>query len=207
MLEFIRSDTHPNNIFFINTESLQDKIDLGALLSRYSRSDKPAETLYKEEFLTNPNKGNEFYVMVFGEFGDESISELVPHGFAVCLENIPILWSVYLLHCRTLSAIEKSTRYVKSFDYYKPDPKYNAPNLYDILCKKRIDEYTQAHAKTINKLSKNMDSSELKKPVVKRALNARALQETRDLLSLATLTSLGIMTNLRFWLIYLLKKK
>ena len=57
MLEFIRSETHPKNIFFINAETLQDKIDLGALLSRYSRSHKDAETLYKEEFLTNPNKG------------------------------------------------------------------------------------------------------------------------------------------------------
>ncbi len=66
MLEFIRSETHPQNIFFINANSLQDKIDLGALLSRYSRSDKDAETLYKDEFLTNPNRGNEFYAKVLG---------------------------------------------------------------------------------------------------------------------------------------------
>lgn len=208
MLLFIRSYTHPKNIFFINAESLQDKIDLGALLSRYSRSDKPAETLYKEEFLTNPNRGNEFYSKVFGQYGDESISELVPPGFAICLENIPILWSTYLLHYRTLSAIEKSTRYVKAFDYYKPDTKkYNVPKFYDTLCKRRIEEYTQAHANAVSKLSENMDTSELEKPAVKRALNARALDETRDLLPLATLTSLGIMANLRSWLNILAKEK
>lgn len=92
-LEFIRSETHPSNIFFINAESLQDKIDLGALLSRYSRSHKDAETLYKEEFLNNPNRGAEFYAKVFGQYGDESISESVSYGFAVCFEKIPTLWS------------------------------------------------------------------------------------------------------------------
>lgn len=207
MLEFIRSETHPDKIFFINANSLQDKIDLGALLSRYSRSNQDAETLYKDEFLTNPNRGNEFYAKVFGQYGDESISELVPHGFAVCLEGIPILWSTYLLHYRTLSAIEKSTRYVKAFNYYKPDPKYNAPNLYDALCKKRIDEYTKQHEKAYKRLSTKVDAKDLEKPAVKRALNARALDETRDLLPLSTLTSLGIMANLRSWLNILTKEK
>jgi thymidylate synthase ThyX len=206
MLEFIRSESYPQSIFFINANTLQDKIDLGALLSRYSRSHKDAETLYKEEFLTNPNRGAEFYAKVFGQYGDESISELVPHGFAVCFENIPILWSTYLLHYRTLSAIEKSTRYVKAFDYYKPSNS-NRPKLYDVLCEKRIDEYTKAHAKAYNKLSSKLDPSELEKPAVKRALNARALDETRDLLPLSTLTSLGIMANLRSWLNILTKEK
>ncbi len=206
MLEFIRSETHPKNIFFINAETLQDKIDLGALLSRYSRSHKDAETLYKEEFLTNPNRGAEFYAKVFGQYGDESISELVPHGFAVCLEGIPILWSTYLLHYRTLSAIEKSTRYVKAFDFYNP-AKFNAPNLYDVLCKKRIDDYNKQHDKAYRKLCSNFDSKDLENPAVKRALNARALDETRDFLPLSTLTSLGIMANLRSWLNILTKEK
>jgi len=133
-------------------------------------------------------------------------SELVPHGFAVCLENIPILWSTYLLHYRTLSAIEKSTRYVKTFDYYKP---VNAIRLklYDTLCEKRIGDYTNAHAKVYNKLSSKLEPSELEKPAIIRALNARALDETRDLLPLSTLTSLGIMANLRSWLNILTKEK
>jgi hypothetical protein len=206
VLEFIRSESHPDNIFFINANSLQDKIDLGALLSRYSRSHKDAETLYNEEFLTNPNRGAEFYAKVFGQYGDDSISELVPHGFAVCLENIPILWSTYLLHYRTLSAIEKSTRYVKAFDYYKPVNSIRL-KLYDTLCEKRIDDYTKAHGKAHNKLSSKLESSELEKPPVKRALTARALDETSDLLPLSTLTSLGIMANLRSWLNILTKEK
>ena len=206
VLEFIRSDTHPQNIFFINAQTLQDKIDLGALLSRYSRSHKDAETLYKEEFLTNPNRGAEFYAKVFGQYGDDSISELVPHGFAVCLEDIPILWSTYILHYRTLSAIEKSTRYVKAFDYYKP-AKFNPPKIYDVLCKKRIDDYNKQHDQVYRKLSSKVDDTELENPAVKRALNARALDETRQNLPLSTLTSLGIMANLRSWLNILSKEK
>ncbi|MGD9674650.1 MAG: FAD-dependent thymidylate synthase [Candidatus Nitrosocosmicus sp.] len=206
VLEFIRSESHPDNIFFINANSLQDKIDLGALLSRYSRSHKDAETLYNEEFLTNPNRGVEFYAKVFGQYDDESISELVPHGFAVCLENIPILWSTYLLHYRTLSAIEKSIRYVKAFDYYKPVNSIRL-KLYDTLCEKRIHDYTKAHVKAYSQLSSKLQPSELEKPAVKRALNARALDETRDLLPLSTLTSLGIMANLRSWLNILTKEK
>jgi hypothetical protein len=63
----VRSITHPKNIFFINAQSLKDKLDLGALLSKYSRSDKDAETLYNEEFVTNNDRGKEFYAKVFGQ--------------------------------------------------------------------------------------------------------------------------------------------
>lgn len=47
----------------------------------------------KKNFLTNPNRSNEFYAKVFGQYGDESISESVSYGFAVCFEKIPTLWS------------------------------------------------------------------------------------------------------------------
>ena len=47
----------------------------------------------------------------------------------------------------------------------------------------------------------------MENPAVKRALNARALDETRDFLPLSTLISLGIMANLRSWLNILTKEK
>ena len=52
-----------------------------------------------------------------------------------------------------------------------------------------------------------MTHNDLENPAVKRALNARALDETRDLLPLSTFTSLGIMANLRSWLNILTKEK
>ena len=208
MLEFIRSKTHPENIFFINANSLEDKVDLGALLSRYSRSDKPAEILYKEEFLTSPNRGIEFYAKVFGQYGDESISELVPHGFIVCLENIPILWSTYLLHYRTLSAIEKSISYVKTFDYYKPD-QIATNKEYHNKCKELISDYHKKHERLSIELysSLNFNPKDFQNPAIRRAIKARALDECRTLLPLSTVTSLGIMTNLRSWLNILTKEK
>lgn len=207
MLEFVRSETHPENIFFINAQTLRDKIDLGALLSRYSRSNKDAETLYEEEFVTNENRGKEFYAKVFGQYGDESISELVPLGFAVCLENVPILWSTYLLHYRTLSAIEKSTRYVKAFDYYRPNVKSNAIQTFNQRCKENIEIYNEEIKKTENRLIDDLRITDLTNKAVLRALRARSLDECRTLLPLSTLTSVGIMANLRSWLNILTKER
>src|ERR1044072_8005479 len=117
-IKFIEAEDHPN-IFFAVAESLKDMLDLGALLSRYSRTHKSVKELYKDEFENNPNKGSTFYEKNFGQYGDESISELVPCGFAVCMEFIPKFWAGRLLHYRTLSAIEKSSRYMKTSEYYK----------------------------------------------------------------------------------------
>ena len=79
--------------------------------------------------------------------------------------------------------------------------------MYDAVCKKRIDEYNKSHDKAYRKLSSKIDANDLEKPTAKRALNARALDETRDLLPLSTFTSLGIMANLRSWLNILTKEK
>jgi len=206
LLQFIRSKTHPKNIFFINAKSLQDKIDLGALLSHYSRVDKDAETLYKKEFLTTKHRGNKFYAKVFGHYGDDSISELVPHGFAVCLEGIPVLWSTYLLHYRTLSAIEKSTRYVKASSYYKP-LKFKTNSEYNDKCKKQLDKHNIEYQKVLQNLSEKYDTNDIQKPAILRKIKTRALDESRHLLPLSIVTSLGIMANLRSWLNILTKEK
>lgn len=207
MLEFIRSKTHPKTIFFINAQTLEDKVDLGALLSRYSRSDKPAETLYNEEFLNNPIRGNEFYQQVFDHFEDESISELLPHGFVVCLEGIPVLWSTYLLHYRTLSAIEKSTRYVKAIDYYKPD-KLKTNKEYHDKCQKQLLEYNKECDRVFKEISLNLNSIQnTQTPALFSIIKARVLDECRTLLPLSTVSSLGIMANLRSWINILSKEK
>ena len=37
------------------------QVDRGALMSRYSRSDKSMRRIFLEEFANNPNRGDEFY--------------------------------------------------------------------------------------------------------------------------------------------------
>jgi thymidylate synthase ThyX len=201
-LEFINSKV--NNIFFINAPSMKDKLDLGALLSRYSRSDKTAWQLYySDEFQGNENRGAEFYEKVFAQYGDESITELVPSGFAVCLENIPILWSTRLLHYRQLSAIEKSSRYVLNSGFYEWD---GAPQSYIITCMKMMNRFTNHYEHTKKKLIERYYSDEVMGPVDIRAVKAKALDYSRFYLPTATKTSLGIVANLRSWLNILAKE-
>ena len=57
------------------------QVDRGALMSRYSRTDKTMRRIFIDEFLPNPNRGLEFYNRVLLEYGDESVAEL---GTAQC---------------------------------------------------------------------------------------------------------------------------
>lgn len=209
VLDFIEHKEHPN-IFFINANTLQDKIDLGALLSRYSRTHKSAKELYKEEFVNNPDRGAEFYRKVFAQYGDESIAELVPHGFAVCIERVPLIWSTNLLHYRLLSAIEKSTRYMKAIEFWKPD---DAPKYYEDRCIKRmknfVNVYNHAEIKLEIKYSEqirqNLEKYGHTGPITK-SIQSKSLDYARMELPRSTLTSLGIIANLRSWLNILSKE-
>jgi len=113
------------------------------------------------------------------------------------LENIPILWTTYILHYRTLSAIEKSTRYVKAFDYYKPNHKSNAIETFNQRSNQQIEDYNLVIKKTGDRLIKKLKITDLTNKAAVRALRTRALDECRTLLPLSTFTSIGIMTNLR----------
>lgn len=206
MLEFIRSKTHPKNIILINAQTLEDKLDLGALLTRYSKSDKPAETLYKDEFLTNPNRRNEFYP-IFNQYEDDHIPESMLYGFVICLEDIPILWSTHLLHYRTLSAIEKSTRQIKAIGYYKPDQLEGNKEYHD-KCKTQLSDYDKKYYKVIKEMFLQFASSKgAQNPMLSSSINVRALDESRTLLPLSTLCSLAITANLRNLLNILSKEK
>src|ERR687887_2950497 len=52
------------------------QVDRGALMSRYSRSDKTMRRIFLDEFITNPNRGEQFYERVLSEYGDDSVAEL-----------------------------------------------------------------------------------------------------------------------------------
>lgn len=67
---FSNTDKH---VFAITTPR---QVDRGALMSRYSRSDKTMRKIFLDEFITNPSRGKEFYSKILSEYGDDSVAEL-----------------------------------------------------------------------------------------------------------------------------------
>jgi thymidylate synthase ThyX len=88
------------------------QVDRGALMSRYSRTDKSMRRVFLDEFARNPNRGEEFYRKVLLEYGDDSVAEL---GEAqVALEGISNVAAKKIEDRRIgLSYLEKSSRYVQ----------------------------------------------------------------------------------------------
>src|SRR5437899_2338933 len=87
------------------------QVDRGALMSRYSRTDKSMRKIFLDEFLQNENRGEEFYSKVLLEYGDDSVAELGEAQIAIeGLSNI----AVKKIEDRRigLSYLEKSSRYV-----------------------------------------------------------------------------------------------
>jgi thymidylate synthase ThyX len=91
-----------------------NQVDRGALMSRYSRTDKTMRRVFIDEFLSNPNRGTEFYNKVLLDYGDDSVAEL---GTAQCaLEWVSNVSAQKIEDHRIgFSFLEKSSRYV-AFD-------------------------------------------------------------------------------------------
>jgi len=97
-----------DSVFAITTPR---QVDRGALMSRYSRTDKSMRRIFLDEFLENKNRGEEFYNRVLLEYGDDSVAELGEAQIAIeGLSNI----AVKKIEDRRigLSYLEKSSRYV-----------------------------------------------------------------------------------------------
>src|SRR5437660_1702972 len=87
------------------------QVDRGALMSRYSRTDKSMRKIFLDEFLQNENRCEECYSRVLLEYGDDSVAELGEAQIAIeGLSNI----AVKKIEDRRigLSYLEKSSRYV-----------------------------------------------------------------------------------------------
>jgi len=97
-----------DSVFAVTTPK---QVDRGALMSRYSRTDKSMRRVFLDEFLANQKRGEEFYNRVLIEYGDDSVAEL---GAAqVAIEGISNI-AVKKIEDRRigLSYLEKSSRYV-----------------------------------------------------------------------------------------------
>ncbi len=130
------------------------QVDRGALMSRYSRTDKSMRRIFLDEFLANENRGEEFYNKVLIEYGDDSVAEL---GIAqVAIEGISNI-AVKKIEDRRigLSYLEKSSRYV-AWDK-KVNGEYKFLREKKIMESKFADSYLQACNLNFEIYSKNIE--------------------------------------------------
>lgn len=137
-----------DNVFAIITPR---QVDRGALMSRYSRTDKSMRRIFLDEFLQNKNRGEEFYNRVLIEYGDDSVAELGEAQIAIeGLSNI----AVKKIEDRRigLSYLEKSSRYVAwnkkingQYRFYREPVlmKSKFGDLYEETCNFSFDVYSK----------------------------------------------------------------
>jgi thymidylate synthase ThyX len=128
------------------------QVDRGALMSRYSRTDKTMRRVFLDEFASNPDRGEEFYRKVLLEYGDDSVAEL---GEAqVALEGISNIAAKKIEDRRIgLSYLEKSSRYVPfdkrvagHYRYVREDRIMSSryAHLYIQACDHSFDTYSKS---------------------------------------------------------------
>jgi len=137
-----------DNVFAIITPR---QVDRGALMSRYSRTDKSMRKIFLDEFLKNKNRGEEFYDRVLLEYGDDSVAELGEAQIAIeGLSNI----AVKKIEDRRigLSYLEKSSRYVTwnkkengKFRFYRDEKIMSSKfsNEYEDSCNISFETYSK----------------------------------------------------------------
>ena len=140
-----------DNVFAIITPR---QVDRGALMSRYSRTDKSMRQIFLDEFLKNKNRGEEFYNRVLLEYGDDSVAELGEAQIAIeGLSNI----AVKKIEDRRigLSYLEKSSRYVTWNK--KENGKYRFYREPEIMKSKFADMYEDTCNFSFETYSKNIE--------------------------------------------------
>ena len=143
---FSNSDKH---VFAITTPR---QVDRGALMSRYSRSDKTMRKIFLDEFVANPNRGQEFYSKILSEYGDDSVAELGEAQIAV--EWISNIAAKKIEDQRIgLSYLEKSSRYIpfdkkvgNMYKYYRDERilKSKYADLYIESCDHSFNVYSKS---------------------------------------------------------------
>jgi thymidylate synthase ThyX len=174
------------------------QVDRGALMSRYSRSDKSMRRIFLEEFANNPNRGDEFYKRVLLEYGDDSVAEL---GEAqVAIEYVSNIAAKKIEDQRIgLSYLEKSSRYVSFDKKNNGQYKYIEAMQRFIIEREPIDNfqfYDSISKKDVqfNNLKESIDIKSAQK-IYKSTIKAKSLDLLRGLLPASTLTNLGITGN------------
>ena len=157
--EFTPEETEILSGHFSNTDgsvfaiTTPRQVDRGALMSRYSRTDKSMRRIFLDEFLGNQNRGEEFYDRVLLEYGDDSVAELGEAQIAIeGLSNI----AVKKIEDRRigLSYLEKSSRYVPWGR--KENGRYRFYRDPDIMESRHADTYEEACNHSFDVYSRNV---------------------------------------------------
>ncbi|TLX92600.1 MAG: thymidylate synthase, partial [Thaumarchaeota archaeon] len=130
------------------------QVDRGALMSRYSRTDKSMRKIFLDEFLQNETRGEEFYNKVLLEYGDDSVAELGEAQIAI--EGVSNI-AVKTIEDRRLglSYLEKSSRYVSWEKKINGEYKfYREP---DIMESKYADIYLESCNLDFDVYSRNIE--------------------------------------------------
>src|ERR1041385_7325585 len=131
------------------------QVDRGALMSRYSRTDKTMRRIFLDEFAKNPNRGEEFYNRILLEYGDDSVAELGETQVAIeWVSNIAA--KKIEDHRIGLSYLEKSSRYVAFNQQVNGQYKYCREEA--IMASSHADRYLQACDHAFDVYSKNIQS-------------------------------------------------
>lgn len=157
-LDKVVTNIHSNVFAWKVSDDLYPE-QIGALLSRYSRTSFTGRRLFLKEFLPNRTRGKEFFETWLVDYGDDSIQEMAG-GLPVACEFISNLAAKEIEDCRMGSYIEKSTRYVffdkklpnNDYMFYK-DPKIlNSPfgDAYLELMRDLFDSYVNHTPKMID---------------------------------------------------------
>jgi thymidylate synthase ThyX len=197
------------------------EVVMGALFSRYSRTEKSLRRVLLDEFINEPDSGfeelsgtqtgvddmvavrraEEFYERVLVGYGDDSVAELA--GAHIAVERVSTLATKALEDSRIgLSPLEKSTRYVR-FDRPGPDGRHlyhRGPELAHPDYEAPADALFEAYSELIEPLTQSvrerfpLDEGETDR-AWKSATRAKALDLLRGLLPAGTLTNLGLFGN------------
>ena len=140
-----------DNVFAIITPK---QVDRGALMSRYSRTDKNMRKVFLDEFLKNESRGEEFYTRVLLEYGDDSVAEL--GGAQIAIEGLSNI-AVKKIEDRRIgfSYLEKSSRYV-SWDK-KINGKYKFYREPKIMKSRYKEKYLESCNHDFDLYSKNVE--------------------------------------------------
>jgi thymidylate synthase ThyX len=146
-LHFSNSD---RAVFAITTPR---QVDRGALMSRYSRTDKTMRRIFLNEFANNSKRGEEFYQKILLEYGDDSVAELGEAQVAVeWISNIAA--KKIEDHRIGLSYLEKSSRYV-TYDR-KVNGRYKYHREEKVMASPYADQYIQTCDYAFDTYSKNI---------------------------------------------------
>ncbi len=128
---------------------------IGALLSRYSRTIFTGKKLFLKEFLPNKDRGREFFEAWLVDYGDDSIQEMAG-GLPVSCEFVSNLAAKEIEESRLGSYIEKSTRYV-FFDKTLPNGEFMFYKDPDILNSHYGDDYLSLMKSLFESYVKHME--------------------------------------------------